>query len=105
VDGGVWSQTNLDVAPAGLQTEILCLNPIHRLALDVDSPLNAARTILRTRIAVELTTLRRRGAEVRVIGPATGGPAEPMARNLMDGTHADEVLAGGYAQGLTLGDA
>src|SRR5947209_256252 len=27
VDGGVWSPTNLDGAPAGRQTHVLCLNP------------------------------------------------------------------------------
>ncbi len=27
VDGGVWSATNLDVAPAGRDTHVLCLNP------------------------------------------------------------------------------
>jgi len=31
VDGGVWSPTNLDVAPAGRGTHVLCLNPMASL--------------------------------------------------------------------------
>lgn len=103
VDGGAWSQTNLDVAPAGARTQILCLNPIHGLPLALDSPFNAARAALRTRQAIELAVLRRRGAAVRVIGPSPGGPAEPMARDLMDQSAAHDVLRYGYAQGLALG--
>jgi NTE family protein len=32
VDGGVWSMTNLDAAPVGRRTELLCLNPMHAAA-------------------------------------------------------------------------
>ena len=32
VDGGVWSPTNLDAAPAGRDTHVLCLNPTANLA-------------------------------------------------------------------------
>ena len=34
VDGGAWSGTNLDAAPAGRDTQVLCLNPTRRRADD-----------------------------------------------------------------------
>jgi NTE family protein len=101
VDGGVWSSTNLDVAPCGRHTEVLCLNPIASTAFALGSPLAFARAALTSRQAVEVAALERRGARVRVIGPAPD-PARPMARNLMDPAPREPVLAGGYAQGLAL---
>ena len=62
VDGGVWSVTNLDAAPARRDTEVLCLDPTASLR----SPLRQA---FRVAIAVELQVLRRRGARVRHVGP------------------------------------
>jgi predicted acylesterase/phospholipase RssA len=43
VDGGVWSPTNLDAAPAGRDTHVLCLNPTASLATITPEMLEEAR--------------------------------------------------------------
>jgi NTE family protein len=102
VDGGVWSNTNLDVAPAGRATEVLCLNPIASLDLAIASPFGVLRALAGSTAALETLALRNRGARVRMIGPDQD-TARIMGPNLMDTRMRDAVLAGGYAQGLTLG--
>lgn len=104
VDGGVWSNTNLDVAPTARMTQVLCLNPIASLDIAIASPFGLLRAIAGSTAALETLTLRSRGAKVRMIGP---GPqvARVMAPNLMDARRREQVLAGGYAQGLDLGGA
>jgi NTE family protein len=104
VDGGVWSNTNLDVAPAGRATQVLCLNPIASLDIALGSPLGMLRAIAGSTAALETLALRSRGAKVRVIGPAHD-TARAMAPNLMDARRREEVLAGAYAQGLEVGGA
>jgi NTE family protein len=99
VDGGVWSNTNLDIAPAGRATQILCLNPIMSLDIALASPLGMLRAIAGSTAALETLALRSRGARVRMIGPAPE-IARVMGPNLMDASLREEVLAGGYAQGL-----
>jgi NTE family protein len=101
VDGGVWSLTNLDVAPAGRGTHILCLNPTAGLAMATSSPLGALRTAARGAEAVEATALRRRGALVKTIAPDSGA-ASAMGTNLMALGPAQRVLSEGYRQGLEL---
>jgi NTE family protein len=101
VDGGAWSQTNLDAAPAGRGTSVLCLNPILGLPVSLRTRMGAVRAVLRSRLPLEIAALHRRGARVRVIGPAPG-PAIAMAPDLMAREPADAVMAGGYAQGLAL---
>lgn len=103
VDGAVWSPSNLDAAPAGRGTRVLCLNatsgltPRHPL-------LRAAREAARAAIALEAQALRGRGARVRAIAPdriATESIGlDPMAR-----APRARVLAAGYRQGLTLASA
>jgi len=102
VDGGVWSNTNLDIAPAGRATQVLCLNPIASLDIALASPLGMLRAIAGSSAALETLALRSRGAKVRVIGPAHD-TARVMAPNLMDARRREEVLAGAYAQGLEIG--
>jgi NTE family protein len=102
VDGGVWSNTNLDVAPAGRMTQVLCLNPIASLDIAIASPLGLLRAIAGSTAALETLTLRSRGAKVRMIGPGQD-IARVMGPNLMDTRRREQVLAGGYAQGLELG--
>ncbi|MGH2840883.1 MAG: patatin-like phospholipase family protein, partial [Solirubrobacteraceae bacterium] len=102
VDGGVWSNTNLDVAPAGRATEVLCLNPIASLDIAMASPFGVLRALAGSTAALETLALRNRGARVRMIGPDQD-TARIMGPNLMDPRLRDAVLAGGYAQGLTLG--
>ena len=104
VDGGVWSNTNLDIAPGGRMTQILCLNPIASLDIAIASPFGMLRAIAGSTAALETLTLRNRGAKVRMIGPAQD-IARVMGPNLMDARHRERVLAGGYAQGLEIGRA
>ncbi len=101
VDGGAWSITNLDVAPVSRGQSILCLHPTLALEVGVRSPLGLMRVLGGAGTALETAALRGRGVDVRTVGPAAG-PAELMARNLMDGRHAAEVLRRGYAQGRDL---
>lgn len=101
VDGGVWSNTNLDVAPAARLTQVLCLNPIASLDIATASPLGLLRALAGSPAALEILALRGRGAQVRMIGPARP-TARIMGPSLMDAQLRERVLAGGYAQGLEL---
>jgi NTE family protein len=102
VDGGVWSNTNLDVAPASRLTQVLCLNPIASLDIAIASPFGMLRAIAGSTAALETLALRSRGAKVRMIGPAAQ-IARVMGPNLMDSRLREHVLAGGYAQGMDIG--
>jgi NTE family protein len=104
VDGGVWSPTNLDVAPAGRESQVLCLAPIAAVASPAPGPLLAAlgRGAVRSAILVEELALRRRGASVRTVLPDAASVAA-IGPSLMAREPRERVLAAGYAQGLTLG--
>jgi NTE family protein len=104
VDGGAWSQTNLDAAPVGRDTRVLCMNPVLGLARSGSAPWAALRAAWRLRAQVELLALRRRGAEVRVIGPSNEA-ADLMRVGLMQTGPREAVLAAGYRQGLDLANA
>jgi len=60
------------------------------------------RAIAGSTAALETLTLRSRGAKVRMIGPG-GDIAKIMGPNLMDSRLREQVLGGGYAQGLEIG--
>ena len=94
VDGGVWSVTNLDAAPARRETEVLCLDPTASLS----SPLRQA---FRVAISVELQILRRRGARVRQVGPDAEA-AEAMGTDFMATEPYAAALAAGHGQGRAL---
>jgi NTE family protein len=101
VDGGVWSPTNLDVAPVGRGTEVLCLNPTGRFRVTPGSALAAVRAFSRPQVATEALALRRRGARVRVIAP--NDPARvAMGQNFMSPSRRAASLAAGYDQGREL---
>ncbi len=102
VDGGVWSNTNLDVAPAARLTQVLCLNPIASVDIALSSPFAMLRALAGSSAAVETLALRSRGARVRMLGPEQA-TARLMGPDLMDARLRDDVLAGGYAQGLVFG--
>ena len=102
VDGGVWSNTNLDVAPASRLTQVLCLNPIASLDIALASPFGMLRAIAGSTAGLETLALRSRGASVRMLGPEHE-VARLMGPDLMDSRLREEVLAGGYAQGLEVG--
>ena len=101
VDGGVWSPTNLDVAPAGRDTQVVCLNPIASITA-ANSVLGVMRTLARSAVSIETLVLKRRGASVQAIKP-DDECAEAMGTNLMDREPQPRVLAAAYRQGLRLG--
>jgi NTE family protein len=98
VDGGVWSPTNLDVAPAGRDTHVLCLNPTASIP-GSSGVLAVVRNVSRTAVALEALVLRRRGAAVQMLAP-NDECAETMGTNFMDREPSGRVLAAGYRQGL-----
>ena len=98
VDGGVWSATNLDVAPAGRDTHVLCLNPTAGVR-GAHALLAVARNLARSAVSVEALALRRRGAIVRTIQPNLECAAA-MGGDFMDTEPRQRVLAAGYRQGL-----
>jgi NTE family protein len=98
VDGGVWSPTNLDAAPAGRDTHVLCLNPTASIP-GSNGVLAVVRGVSRTAVSVESLVLRRRGAAVRMLAPSAEC-AELMGTNFMDRGPRGDVLAAGYRQGL-----
>ncbi len=100
VDGGVWSPTNLDAAPAGRDTHVLCLNPTANIT-GSQSVLSAIRSVARSAASVEALVLRRRGAAVRAVAPNLESAAV-MGTNFMDREPRGRVLAAGYRQGLRL---
>ena len=102
VDGGVWSLTNLDTAPAGRDSDVLCLSVAASLPFALSSPVSLLRAAARSGEAVESLALRRRGASVRTIGPDADS-AEALGPNLMDARRAPGALAAGYRQGLRIG--
>ena len=100
VDGGFWSPTNLDAAPAERDSRVLCLNPTAGLR-GPHPILTLARGASRSAMAIEATALRSKGAQVTALGPSREA-ATLMGANLMATAPRREVLAAGYRQGLTL---
>jgi NTE family protein len=98
VDGGVWSPTNLDAAPAGRDTHVLCLNPTASLATR-HTMLTVMRNVARSAVAIESLALRRRGARVLTVAP-NAECAAAMGSNFMDEEPRSRVLSAGYRQGL-----
>jgi NTE family protein len=98
VDGGVWSPTNLDAAPAGRDTCVLCLNPTASLAT-THTMLTVMRNVARSAVSIEGLALRRRGARVRTVAP-NAECAAAMGYNFMDQEPRTRVLSAGYRQGL-----
>jgi NTE family protein len=102
VDGGVWSPTNLDVAPAWRDTHVLCANPM-ATTQGSQSLWDFARTVARSSVSLEELSLRRRGAAVQTIAP-DGDSAAAMGQNLMDREPRARVLAAGYHQGVAIAE-
>ena len=101
VDGGIWSATNLDVAPAGRDTYVLCLSPAASI-VGSDSLIALIRNVAQSAVSLEALTLRRRGATVRTVSPNVES-AGAMGTNFMDREPRGRVLAAAYRQGLKLG--
>jgi NTE family protein len=101
VDGGVWSATNLDAAPAARDTHVLCLNPTAGIN-GVHTLVSVARTLARSAVSVEALALKRRGAIVQTVAPDVESAAA-MGGDIMDPEPRSGVLAAGYRQGFRLG--
>jgi NTE family protein len=94
VDGGVWSPTNLDRAPAGRGTRVLCLNPT--------GSIRGLGLVSRSVAGVEALALERRGAHVQVVAPDAAS-VTAIGPNLMDARPRARVIEAGLAQGRALG--
>jgi NTE family protein len=101
VDGGVWSPTNLDAAPAGRDTHVLCLHPTANIA-GSHPVLGLIRRVGRTAVSLEALSVRRRGARVQWAAPDAEAAAV-MGSNFMDRAPRSAVLQAGYRQGLHVG--
>jgi NTE family protein len=100
VDGGIWSPTNLDAAPATRSSRVLCLNPT--AGLHGPHPLiTLARAASRSTAAIEAAALRHRGAEVEIVSPSAEA-SELIGSALMATGSRRELLAAGYRQGIGL---
>jgi NTE family protein len=101
VDGGVWSPTNMDRAPADRGTRVLCLNPTGSMRPSRGAPFGAIGPLSRTLAAIEALTLERRGARVTTVSPDDASQ-DAMGPNLMDPGPRSSVIAAGLAQGQAL---
>jgi NTE family protein len=101
VDGGVWSPTNLDAAPTGRDTHVLCLHPTANIS-GSHPLLSVIRRVGRSAVSLEALVVRRRGARVQWVAPDPHAAAA-MGSNFMDRAPRAHVLAAGYRQGLVIG--
>ena len=90
VDGGAWTPTNGDAAPAGRGDRVLLLEPTAVVM----------RGALRGAAALEALALRARGAVVRAVVPDAA--AARLMKQLMNPDRGGRVLAAGYRQGLQM---
>ena len=104
VDGGAWSPTNLDRAPASRGSRVLCLNPTGSLRPGRTALFGAIGMVSRSVAAVEALALRRRGAHVEIVSPDPASRAA-MGPSLMDPGPREQVISAGLAQGRALGRA
>jgi NTE family protein len=98
VDGGVWSPTNLDAAPAGRGARVLCLVPT------AGASIAAARKASAAVAATEAAAVRARGATVTIVHPDEA-TIDAIGPSLMDHRRRDQVATAGYAQGRRLATA
>ena len=101
VDGGAWSPTNMDRAPAGRGTRVLCLNPTGSMRASVRTPFGALAMLSRSLATIEALALQRRGARVTTVAPDAASLAA-IGPNLMDPRPRSRVIAAGLAQGRSL---
>jgi NTE family protein len=99
VDGGVWSPTNMDRAPAGRGTRVLCLNPTGSVRSSLIAPLSGL--LSRSVAGVEALALERRGARVTIVSPDDASLAA-IGRNLMNPARRSRVIAAGLLQARKL---
>jgi NTE family protein len=97
VDGGAWSPSNLDAAPALRGTHVLCLNPMSTAPASGGPGL--VRRWARSALMLESMVIRGRGATVAMVAPDPNSVAA-IGPDLRDRRRRAEVLAAGYQQGL-----
>jgi NTE family protein len=102
VDGGVWSPTSLDRAPAQRGDAVLCLNPTGSMRPGRAAPFGGLGLVSRSLAAVEALALERRGVHVTTVSPDAAS-LTAMGPNLMDPAPRRQVIEAGLAQGLALG--
>ena len=93
VDGGVWSPTNLDAAPGGRGSHVLCLAPT---ATAGPRPAPTAAVL-----GAEQMALMARGIQVRSVTPDAAS-ARVIGPNLMDPGRVEGVLDAAFAQGRAM---
>jgi NTE family protein len=103
VDGSVWSPTNLDAAPVGRDTHVLCLSPTASAAPG-HPLLSMVRAVTRSAASVEALSLRGRGARVATIAPSRECAAA-MGGDIMATEPRTRVLSAGHRQGLQVAAA
>jgi NTE family protein len=99
VDGGVWSMSNLDAAPAGRGSEVLALLPT--FGRGGRGPAALLRAAGQAAGLAELQVLRSRGARTRIVSP-DAACFEAMGPSLMDGERREVTIAAARAQGRRL---
>jgi len=101
VDGGAWSPTNMDQAPARRGTRVLCLNPTGSVRSNLVASLGAFGLLSRSIATVEALALERRGARVTTVSPDPAALAA-IGTNLMNPRRRSRVIAAGLSQGRAL---
>jgi NTE family protein len=99
VDGGAWSPTNMDRAPVGRGTRVLCLNPTGSVRSNLIAPLSGL--LSRSVAGVEALALERRGARVMTAAPDEASLAA-IGTNLMNAARRSRVIEAGLIQGRKL---
>lgn len=89
VDGAVWSPTNMDAAPAGRETHLLCLAPMAG-PLGARERHPAVRAATSAALRLETLALQRRGVHVTVVVPQ---PADPTEHARVTGMRQGRALA------------
>jgi NTE family protein len=100
VDGGVWSMSNLDAAPAGRQAEVLALLPTFGRGAG-KGPASWLRAAGQAAGLAEMQILRARGLRARIVAPDAAVVAA-MGPNLMSSGPRAAVVAAGRRQGRAL---
>jgi NTE family protein len=101
VDGGAWSPTNMDRAPVGRGTPVLCLNPTGSLRGNIVAPLGVIGLVSRSIAGVEALALERKGARVTTVSPDDTSIAA-IGTNLMNSRRRSRVIAAGVSQGRAM---
>lgn len=100
VDGGVWSMSNLDAAPARRQAEVLALLPTFGRGTGKGAA-SLLRAAGQAAGLAELQILRARGARTRIIAPDRT-TVEAMGSDLLSRGPIKAVYAAGRTQGTNL---